>query len=1176
MGCTGHLSELIQAKLDVPLADRAYKRERLLQTLALAHAARLVCLRAGPGFGKTFLVADYLRRQEVTAAWVQVDRADQDPARLSSYIWAALERAAARVGCRLPRGRSGAEALGSGEYSVAQILGAVETLVAGLASPPLVIVLNDLDLAASEAICDFVSQLVEYLPAGATLWFTCRNLPQAIALPRLRSLRLAVEIGPDELSLTPSEVPGFCREVLGVELDPWARDLVYQATSGWIAGLILLGDWAAQSGQTLEAGASRVLSRIGRGGDGGDSRGPHVATSAMLRGAAQARLQPGGPLQLVLDYIASEILVRQDVELTQLLSATAVLPFVSVDAAAGVTGLADREEISRGLSRIAQEIPLVSRLDHGRLSYHPMLRAALLDRIATHEGEAKLKQYHLAAGSYLRDHGWPEGAVDCFIQAGADEQAVALLRQWAFPMALEGRVASVTGWLDALTPAVIEREPRLLAALGVARQVKGMLDEALSLWQRALVLLEAPVDSAAGESYEVIAMCRALMADVLAQRGRAREGLLALAPALALPESALPARRRARLLDALAYCQWLSEDWDQAWRTVEQAGSWYARAGDAFGQATALNILAGTYHEPRGELNDALACFERAIALVSPYGTTPQRLLYTVNRGNILTCLGRLREAVGVLESAVQAAGRAGTQRPLMLGLLFLCIVYLDLGRITESRQAGEQCLAIARDMGDKLRIGGAKFVLANVHRTRGELDMALQLATEDLDLMRELGNSHFLLQSLVNTAFVHLHRDEPAEAEAMLLEADQSAAGRVLGIEGFGLYLALAAARLGRDPAGCRDAVERCLGIAQGRSVTMVLRREAEVGLAVLRWARGQGIRSREVTALLDELVEQERTIAYGDPAHGVRVDTVTGETNPDRDSAARVDAALIAVPGPGPLPPDARSGLAVRCLGQFGAWVDGREVAVTAWHKSKALRLFKLLLTYRERWLPVEQVLEMLWPEMDAESGLANFRVTLHYARRALRSSDTLTRARQFILYEHRRCRVNPRLLSWVDADEFSTLARAGADRAAAGDVTGAMEAYVRAAELYRGDFLPDDVYEDWAQPTREHLRRQVVGIHEWLATRHAGQGNHRDAAGYLRQAVALDPYREDLHRELMLELAADGRIVEALQQFRRCEQALVKELGIGPAAETLDLYRRLMREQPASAGSAGAGTL
>jgi DNA-binding SARP family transcriptional activator len=114
--------------------------------------------------------------------------------------------------------------------------------------------------------------------------------------------------------------------------------------------------------------------------------------------------------------------------------------------------------------------------------------------------------------------------------------------------------------------------------------------------------------------------------------------------------------------------------------------------------------------------------------------------------------------------------------------------------------------------------------------------------------------------------------------------------------------------------------------------------------------------------------------------------------------------------------------------------------------------------------------------------------------------------------------------------------------------------------ALALYRGDFLegfyvrdaPD--FEQWVLVQRAHYRETIVqGIHA-LATFADQHGDLPHAIIYTRRLLALEPWREEAHRQLMLLLARSGQRAAALAQFEICRNILDAELAVEPDAETL----------------------
>ncbi len=133
----GDLFGVAASERDVLLATKLYlpglqpgfvRRPRLLDMLDEALGRGLVLVCAPAGFGKTILLADWIRRGGRPVAWLSLDAGDSDPARSWRHVVAALDRArpgiAERVGPLL------------GPPAPASFEGLVPALINELAAPP--------------------------------------------------------------------------------------------------------------------------------------------------------------------------------------------------------------------------------------------------------------------------------------------------------------------------------------------------------------------------------------------------------------------------------------------------------------------------------------------------------------------------------------------------------------------------------------------------------------------------------------------------------------------------------------------------------------------------------------------------------------------------------------------------------------------------------------------------------------------------------------------------------------------------------------------------------------------------------------------------------------------------------------------------------------------------------
>ncbi len=122
---------------------------------------------------------------------------------------------------------------------------------------------------------------------------------------------------------------------------------------------------------------------------------------------------------------------------------------------------------------------------------------------------------------------------------------------------------------------------------------------------------------------------------------------------------------------------------------------------------------------------------------------------------------------------------------------------------------------------------------------------------------------------------------------------------------------------------------------------------------------------------------------------------------------------------------------------------------------------------------------------------------------------------------------------------------------------DADPAMVAMLEQAVLLCAGSPLDGVEGDWTSSFREQLSRQQAYVTRYLMTCRRERKDFEGALGLGRRLLEADPYREDIHRDVMgLLLACDDR-AGALRQFEQCKTLLAEDLGVEPSPETTALY-------------------
>lgn len=217
---------------------------------------------------------------------------------------------------------------------------------------------------------------------------------------------------------------------------------------------------------------------------------------------------------------------------------------------------------------------------------------------------------------------------------------------------------------------------------------------------------------------------------------------------------------------------------------------------------------------------------------------------------------------------------------------------------------------------------------------------------------------------------------------------------------------------------------------------------------------------------------------------------------------------------------------------LADLRVTVDGRVVTAADWGTRRAHELVALLALEPRRQLVRDQVIEQIWPHLDATAGAANLRKAAHHARRALGVDDGL-------VLQGGSVALLPGRTVVTDVGEFLS---AAAEALQSGDAAACADA----AELAgSGEVLPAFPYEAWAQAPRAKVRRRLADLLR--------------AAGLVERLLALEPTDEATVQDAMRAELAAGRRHAAIGVYERLRLALAREFGSAPSPETRALYER-----------------
>lgn len=263
--------------------------------------------------------------------------------------------------------------------------------------------------------------------------------------------------------------------------------------------------------------------------------------------------------------------------------------------------------------------------------------------------------------------------------------------------------------------------------------------------------------------------------------------------------------------------------------------------------------------------------------------------------------------------------------------------------------------------------------------------------------------------------------------------------------------------------------------------------------------------------------------------------------------------------------------AGLSLSLLGPLRVTLHGAPVTSFAYNKVLALLVF--LAAEGDRPHRREALAGLLWPDQEGRAARHSLSQALWSLRRTLDghgSSADDHRPSAALLLSREAVRLPPAGDNWIDVAAFTALLDAcdrhvHQSRASCSWCARRLE---RAAALYQGDFLaefslPDSaMFEEWAVAKRGWLRQRASRTLAQLSEYQQRRGALDRARQITERRLALDPWDEEAHRQLLHILALDGQRGLAMAEHARFRRALAEELHCAPAEATTALYRQIQQ--------------
>ncbi|EFH88034.1 LuxR C-terminal-related transcriptional regulator [Ktedonobacter racemifer] len=638
-------------------------RPRLLALLNAGLHQHVILVSAAAGFGKTTLLANWVRSfppGHLPVAWVSLDAGDNVPVQFWTYVLTALEQCHPGLS-RLPFAALHETPRPSWKAMLA-------ALINGLSrhNEHLVLVLDNYEEITDPSIQALLSSLFEHLPPTLCVVLATRTDPP-FSLARLRARGQILELRTEQLRATREEMIAFLRDVMDLRLSVQNIQDVDARLQGWWAGMQLA-----------------ALSLKGK---------------ALLDDLLQA-LQ--GTQSALFEYLVQEVLNRQPAQVQTFLLRTSILPRLCTSLCNAVL---EQQNSQLFLEEVERANLFLSPLDEQRqwYVYHPLFAEALRARLEQ-TAPTEVPGLHLRASRWYAAHQARGEAIQHALQAHEWPWAAWLLEQIPSQHAWNwSENALPSRWIEQLPREVVRERPRL--CLGMAQSLfwttppdvaESWVHDARRAWTRAhqreeqrLMAQDAHEPEAPLHLLGEIAALHGLIAsfyqgDAGAARAFCQEALTHLEEQQwATQVQVTFAQARANV--AQEQVPSTMQQLQAAWRWIKVEGDRALESIYCCERAWEMTIA--------GKLHQAWQWSQQAIhALQTIEGHQPTHLCWPYTyQARILHEWNQLEEAHHRAEQAIQLGEQAEILAILPLAYALLVRIALSQGRLEEAQKASQQ-----------------------------------------------------------------------------------------------------------------------------------------------------------------------------------------------------------------------------------------------------------------------------------------------------------------------------------------------------------------------------------------------------------------------------------------------------------------------------------------------------
>ncbi len=240
----------------------------------------------------------------------------------------------------------------------------------------------------------------------------------------------------------------------------------------------------------------------------------------------------------------------------------------------------------------------------------------------------------------------------------------------------------------------------------------------------------------------------------------------------------------------------------------------------------------------------------------------------------------------------------------------------------------------------------------------------------------------------------------------------------------------------------------------------------------------------------------------------------------------------------------------LKIYTLGQFKVIKGDKDLSQKYPRSSKPWLFFQFLITEAGVALPSELIIETLWGDNHIANPQHSLRNLVYRLRQMLEDSGE----EQYIKQIQGNYCFNTSCNYWYDFEELERLSNQAFSLP--DDDPQKIDLLTAAFELYRGEFLPSQPYDEWTVNMRTYCQRIFLKVAMELSLLYQRNEMWEDKINICERALQFEPFEDNLHRNYIQALINSEQKARARRHFHQTNTLFQEELGVDLGFDIEDL--------------------